>query len=148
MAFGNNEAHSARCDHLDSHVSQGVMSHPLSSFFCVHVCYITVHLDHHHKSPPHPLMFPAMAIMDPNIELDLIHLYALVADLGDQLSHNRVLANSLQNESIKLKVPSFGFYFQLNPFLSTLISFVGSSSPCRNWLCSSPVLYSISLPHT
>ncbi|PAV17011.1 hypothetical protein PNOK_0707500 [Pyrrhoderma noxium] len=44
-----------------------------------------------------------MAIMDPNIELDLIHLYALVADLGDQLSHNRVLANSLQNESIKLK---------------------------------------------
>ncbi|KAI5121392.1 hypothetical protein M0805_003164 [Coniferiporia weirii] len=44
-----------------------------------------------------------MAIMDQNVEYDLMKLWALVVDLSDQLTHTKQTANSLHNDSIKLK---------------------------------------------
>ncbi|THH11022.1 hypothetical protein EW145_g947 [Phellinidium pouzarii] len=68
----------------------------------------------HHRRPLPPLISPVqftapgirdadMAIMDPNIEPDLMKLWNLVGELSEQLSHTKQVVSSLHNDSIKLK---------------------------------------------
>ena len=82
-----------------------------------------------------------MAIMDDRFEHDVMKLWQLVVDLSEQISTTKQVANTLHNESIKLKVsiPSHAVCLSLNDMLS------GSSPAHRNRFCLSEV--SMSSPH-